>query len=69
MIVFYTTHCPKCRVLESKLKSKNIEYVENDKVDEMISLGIQSAPALKVDGEVKLFAEAVKWVNAQEARA
>ena len=60
MITFYTTHCPKCSVLETKLKQKNIQ--------EMLSLGIKSAPVLVIDGEKYNFAEAVKWVNAQEVK-
>jgi glutaredoxin len=68
MITFYTTHCPKCSVLETKLKQKNIDYVENTDVQEMLSLGIKSAPVLVIDGEKYNFAEAVKWVNAQEVK-
>lgn len=66
-IIFYSTHCPKCKVLEMKLKKKNIPYVENNSVDEMLALGIQSAPALSVDGVVYSFKEANDWVNKVEA--
>lgn len=65
-VTFYSTHCPKCKVLEMKLKQKNINYTENDNVEEMLSLGIQSAPALSVDNKIYLFTDAVKWVNSQE---
>ena len=65
-VTFYSTHCPKCKVLEIKLKQKNINYTENDNVEEMLSLGIQSAPALSVDDKIYLFTDAVKWVNSQE---
>lgn len=65
-VTFYSTHCPKCKVLEMKLKQKNINYTENDNVEEMLSLGIQSAPALSVDDKIYLFTDAVKWVNSQE---
>ena len=62
-VIFYSTHCPKCRVLESKLKAANVEFTEVDDVDEMIRLGFKSAPLLKVDGEVMDFMAANKWVN------
>ena len=62
-VVFYSTHCPKCRVIESKLKTAGIEYIENDNVDEMIELGFRSAPLLKVDGKVMDFMAANKWIN------
>lgn len=65
MIVFYSTHCPKCKVLEIKLKQKKIEYVENDNVEEMLSKNIKSAPCLEIDGNIMSFEEAVKWVNKQ----
>lgn len=67
-VILYSTHCPRCKVLEMKLQKKNISYTENDSVEEMMEMGIQSAPALKVDDKVYLFGEAVKWVNAQEVR-
>ena len=63
MVIFYSTHCPKCRILELKLKQKSIEYKENNNVDEMLSKGITSAPCLEVDGELLDFGKAVKWIN------
>ena len=39
-IILYSTGCPKCEVLKKKLKTKNIEYVENNNVEDMESLGI-----------------------------
>ena len=63
MVILYSTHCPKCRVLETKLKQKNIEYEECNDIEEMLKLGIQEAPQLEVDGKLMTFGEAVKWVN------
>ena len=63
MVKLYSTHCPKCRVLETKLKQKNIEYEECDDIEEMLKLGIQAVPQLEVDGKLLSFGEAVKWVN------
>lgn len=63
MITFYTTHCPKCAVLKSKLDKAGIEYEENSNVDEMIALGLKGAPALGVEGEILDFGAAVKWVK------
>jgi len=63
MITFYSTHCPQCKVLEKKLKDKNIEYNECDNVDEMIAIGLKSAPALKIDEKILGFADAVKWIK------
>ena len=67
MIVLYTTHCPQCRVLETKLKQKGIEYEENDDVSEMIALGYHTAPLLKLeDGQVLNFTAARNWLKEQD---
>lgn len=62
-ITLYSTHCPKCLVLEEKLEDKNIEYELVTDVDEMLKKGFQSAPVLEVDGKVMGFSEANKWIN------
>ena len=46
MVVFYSTHCPKCSILEKKLKQANIEYTENNDVNAMLAKGMTSAPSL-----------------------
>ena len=63
MIILYTTHCPKCKVLEQKLKSKNIEYIEFTDVDKMIEMGFSVMPMLEVDGVIMDFGTANKWIN------
>lgn len=63
MIVLYTTGCPKCKVLKQKLDAKGVVYEMNTSVADMAALGMKSAPALQVDGELMLFADAVQWVN------
>lgn len=62
-ITFYSTHCPKCKVLEMKMQKKGINYIENNSIDDMEAIGLKSVPALSIDGNLLLFAEAVKWVN------
>ena len=62
-VILYTTHCPKCMVLEKKLKSKNIEYAENTDTDLMISKGFLSTPMLEVDGNIMDFKAANTWIN------
>ena len=63
MNILYTTHCPKCNVLEKKLKNKNIEFEICEDIDLMLSKGIQQAPYLEVDNELMDFSKAIKWVN------
>lgn len=62
-IILYSTGCPKCKVLKSKLEEKNIEFVENNSVEEMTGLGITQVPVLSVGGVLLDFKKAVTWVN------
>ena len=62
-IILYSTGCPKCKVLKSKLEEKNIEFVENNSVYEMAGLGITQAPVLSVACVLLGFKNAVTWVN------
>lgn len=66
MVTFYSTHCPKCNILEKKLKAANIDYTENNDVDVMLSKGLRTAPALEVDGEIYTFTQAIEWLKNQE---
>ena len=61
-ITLYSTNCPKCNVLEAKLKQKGVEFELNTDEDVMIEKGFMSAPMLEVDGKVMDFSEAMKWV-------
>ena len=62
-IIFHSSHCPRCKVLESKLKQKRIEYEENNDIQIMIDKGLEMAPALEVDGKMMDFKEAINWNN------
>lgn len=62
-VILYTTHCPKCRVVEMKLKQKGVNYEECDDVDKMLSLGLTSAPCLQVGDILLDFVEAVEYIN------
>ena len=62
-IILYSTDCPKCKVLKANLKEKNISYVENNNVDEMLQKGFEEVPVLEVAGETYNFVKAMKWVG------
>lgn len=63
MITLFSTHCPKCNVLEKKLKAKNIEYEEVNDVEVMKEKGIVTVPVIDVDGNVMDFKAASDWIN------
>lgn len=65
-IILYTTHCPKCSVLEKKLAKKNIEYTEFTSVQDMLNMGINTVPVLSVNGELLPFEKANQWINSVE---
>ena len=65
-IVLYSTGCPKCKVLEAKLKAKGIGYAEINDVKVMQARNMMTLPYLEVDGKLMNFTEAVQWVNKQE---
>ena len=65
-VIVYTTNppCPKCKVLKKKLDEANIKYGVFDVVEEMIKMGFENVPMMKVDDELVLdFSEAIKWIN------
>ena len=66
-IILYTTYCPKCKVLESKLNSKGLKYTIVDNEEEVISFGekcgIMSAPILDYNGDILDFTQAIKKIN------
>ena len=63
MYTLYSTGCPKCRVLKAKMEQKGFEYDECHDEEMMRNLGIQSVPALSVNGKLLTFEEAIKFIN------
>lgn len=67
-IVLYSTGCPKCKVLEAKMKSKGIGYIEINDIEVLQAKNLMSLPYLEVDGELMDFVTAIKWVNNWEGK-
>ena len=63
MIKLYTIGCPNCKVLEKKLNDSKIEYETITDENEMIKLGIQTAPMLEINGKMLDFVNAIKWIK------
>ena len=70
-IRLYSTHCPKCRVVEKKLEQAGIQYElidakGNNKVIDMLSAkGIRQMPVLEVEDKLLGFSEIIKWIGAK----
>ena len=67
MITLYSTHCPRCRIIEMKLAQKKIDFKMIDDQDTLVEVGkehhIMSAPILQVGDEFMDFNSAVKFIN------
>lgn len=66
MIKLYSTHCPQCTTLKTKLDKIGIEYEICDDLDTMIAHGFKSVPMLETDDGIFNFSEAIKWVNSKK---
>lgn len=62
-VILYSTNCVNCKVLKTKLEAKGIQYSVVSDIDEMLKLGMTSAPNLKVGDILMNYGEAVKWVK------
>ena len=65
-VILYSTNCPRCKVLKTKLEQKKIQYEECTDIEEMLKLNIKMAPMLQVDQSLLDFSSAVKWINSME---
>lgn len=63
MINLYSTGCPKCKILEMKLKQKNIDFNEISDLKLLLEKNILNVPVLEIDGNFYDFSSAVKLVN------
>ena len=63
--IVYTTDCPKCKILEIKLKATNIDFDAEHDIQPAIDAGFMSAPVLydSVENKFYSFADAVKLIK------
>lgn len=66
-IVLYTIDCPRCIVLEKKLKEKNIEFLKVSDKETLLAKGFgdSSFPILEVFGVEMNYKVAIQWINNQ----
>lgn len=62
-VILYSNHCPQCKVLETKLKQKGVEYREINDIDLMLEKGFKSMPMLEVDGVIMNFIQSNTWIK------
>lgn len=62
MVTLYTTHCPKCRVLERQFDKMGVNYTLSEDTDKLVRAGYQMAPMVELeDGTFLNFKEAFAW--------
>ena len=62
-IVLYTIDCPRCKVLEKKLNSLNIDFKKCTDINLMKKKEIELLPMIEVDNKLMDFKEANDWLN------
>ena len=67
MIKLYSTKCPKCKVIESKLEQLGKEYeliVDQDEITKFAEEhNLREAPILVVDDQIMLFKDAINYLR------
>ena len=68
--IFYTTGCPRCHVLKTKLDEADIFYNTCNDTNRMIALNIMSAPAFYTDETGLMdFGQTIKWIKEKTGNA
>lgn len=71
IILYKSTTCPQCKVVQMKLDRKGLPYTEkltdNMTPAEFAEVGIKGIPTMFVDGEkMTNLREMTKWIDSQE---
>lgn len=62
-VKLYTTHCPKCKILEERLNEKKIKYEIVDNIEELQKMNFKSVPNLEIDGKIYNYLDSIKYLN------
>jgi len=65
-VVLYTTHCPRCIILERRLDKKGVSFLKETDEGLMILKGFTSIPQLERNGKILDFGEAMAWLRVLE---
>lgn len=63
MVLYTKNDCPRCDMLKTKLRAKNIAFVEINDEDTIEALGIEFLPVLRVDDELMELGKANDFIN------
>lgn len=63
VVVWSTPGCPRCKGLMQQLKSKGIEFEDNNNADELVAKGFTTAPVLQVDDKFFVGKDIYTWMQ------
>lgn len=63
ILTVYSTGCPKCKIIETKLNNNNIRYNVVSDIEVIKSKGYFSVPMVEYKGKVYNFSEANNLIN------
>lgn len=67
MITLYTTHCPKCNVLQKKMANKKIDFLlcedEKEIMEVCTKTGMNFLPILQIGDDFLDFPNAIEWLK------
>lgn len=63
MVTLYSTNCPKCKIIEAKLKQLGFDYKVITDIEEMKKLGITTAPVMLVDNKKYDFNNSIRYLK------
>lgn len=66
MYILYSNDCPNCKILENKLKNKNVEFKKESNLEYIIEQGLMSVPILRKDDILMTFMDANEYLNKLE---
>ena len=62
-VKLYTTHCPKCKILEERLNEKKVKYDVIDNIEELQKMNFKSVPNLEIDGKIYNYLDSIRYLN------
>lgn len=62
-IILYSTHCPKCGVLEKKLQRAELDYEICSDAEKMKERGLTEIPMIEIEGQLYRFSDACSWIS------
>ena len=62
-VKLYTTHCPKCKILEERLNEKKVKYEVIDNIEELQKMNFKSDPNLEIDGKIYKYLDSIRYLN------